>query len=97
MQGGQLQISHETFRSKPLRVHSLLVDVPLHDVWAFRLTSTHTPHTLHDFRNLWLNENLEQSSRIVRSLFWLRGALGRLFRWDETRHKYRSVEKVSRL
>lgn len=79
-----MQISPETFRKKPLRVHSFLSDVALHDVWAFHLVSTPEPHTLHDFRILWLSQDMEQSSRIVRGLFWLRGVLGRLFRWDDT-------------
>lgn len=92
-----MQIPHETFRNKPLRVHSFLADVPLHDVWAFRLAGTHEPRPLHDFRALWLSAGAEQAGPIVNALFWLRGVLGRLFRWDDAGGEPPSQSYTSRL
>ncbi len=92
-----MKISPEAFRDKPLRVHSFLADVPLHDVWVFHLTSTHEPRTLHDFRTLWINAEEEQPNPIVRALFWLRGVLGHLFRWDDAKHEHQSQSYCSQL
>ena len=43
------QVSPEEFKQLPLRVHELLADVPLHDVWVVELPWTRTGITLDGF------------------------------------------------
>jgi hypothetical protein len=44
-----LQISPAEFYALPLRVHTLLADIPLHDVWAVDLPAHSNGVTLSDF------------------------------------------------
>lgn len=77
------QISAVEFNALPLRVHTFLVDVPLHDVWAVDLPASREPVTLAEF-----NSAESQSRRSgglpspVRALFRLRFFLGRIFRLE---------------
>ena len=43
------QVSTQEFERLPLRVHSFLAGVPLHDVWAVDLPRCRTGVTLDDF------------------------------------------------
>jgi hypothetical protein len=66
-----------------LRAHSLLRDVPVHDVWRVALPDGGPSRTMKDVRHVF--EVATQSQRLslpVRSLFRLRWLAGRLFRWD---------------
>jgi hypothetical protein len=66
-----------------LRAHSLLGDVPVHDVWRVALPNGGPSRTMKDVRSVF--EIARQSRRLslaVRALFGLRWLIGRLFRWD---------------
>jgi hypothetical protein len=84
------QISAAEYGALPLRVHTLLADVPLHDVWAVDLPAHRDGVTLSEF--------LRRSSRngsdaadaemnrfppVARALFRLRFLLGRIFRLED--------------
>jgi hypothetical protein len=75
--------SHSEYERLPLHAHALLANVPLHDVWQVELPGGGADRTLLDLRELMDAERMQQSSPIVRGLFSLRRALGRLFGWDD--------------
>lgn len=87
----------ETFRQKPLRVHTLLKDVPLHDVWVIHLSGGGAGRTLHHLLPMLQLDDLRQTNNIVRGLFILRWQLGRWFRWDEKTHTLPSASYIHRL
>lgn len=92
-----MRIRREEFEQKALRVHSFLVDVPLHDVWSFHLHGGGDGRTLHDFRALWSSGSVQRASPVVRTLFKLRSALGNLFEWDDEKHVAAESSYVHRL
>ena len=47
-----VRVQPEEFRAKPLRVHTLLADAPLHDVTAFHLRGGGQGRRIADFREL---------------------------------------------
>ena len=65
----------------PLRVHSVLSDVRLHDVWALDLPRMREGITLHEFLLPGDSDSIELSPA-ARALFALRVALGKAFGWD---------------
>lgn len=66
-----------------LRAHSLLHDVPVHDVWRVALPGGGPSRTMKDVRSVFeLARKPHRLSLSVRALFGLRWFLGRLFRWD---------------
>ena len=84
------------FLELDLRCHSLLDDVPLHDVWAIPLDGGGPDRTIEDVRAVASIERA-QPNVAVRALFVLRRALGFVFRWDEDRAKWASDSYASRL
>ena len=77
------QATVQEYLHLPLRAHSLLRDVPVHDVWRVALPGGGPSRTMEDVRTVF--EHARQSQRLsppVRALFWLRWFMGRLFRWD---------------
>ena len=70
------------FEGLDLRCHALLVDVPLHDVWAIPLTGGGPDRTMQDVLAVSPFLRSEGQNPAVRGLFALRRGLGRLFRWD---------------
>jgi hypothetical protein len=72
----------EEYERIDLRAHSLLADVPLHDVWMVELSGGGPGRTIADLRSLLSVENLTSASPAVRFLFGLRAWLGRAFGWD---------------
>jgi hypothetical protein len=77
------QATVEEYLRLRLRAHSLLRDVPLHDVWRVALPGGGPSRTMADVRAVF--EVARQSHRLslpVRALFSLRWSIGRLFRWD---------------
>jgi hypothetical protein len=65
-----------------LRAHSLLADVPLHDLWLVELSGGGPGRTIVDLRALLSVESITAANDAVRFLFGLRAWLGRLFGWD---------------
>jgi hypothetical protein len=77
------QIAAQEFLAIPLRVHSFLNDVALHDVWAVDLPAVSGRATLEEFRRRTRSRNLAAKiSWPARALFGLRFFLGRIFGWD---------------
>jgi hypothetical protein len=78
------QISVAEYRAVPLRVHTLLADVPLHDVWALDLPRVREGVTLDKFqRTLSRYQSIGRLPLAARALFGLRFFLGRIFRLED--------------
>ena len=77
-----VRVNPEEYERFDLRAHSLLADVPLHDVWAVELSGGAPGRTIVDLRALLSVENLRAVNGAVRFLFGLRAWLGRVFGWD---------------
>jgi len=76
------RISSREFLDLPLRVHSFLKDVPLHDVWAINLPGGPEGTTLWSFRNRFRAESWKTIPKATKILLGLRIVLGRVFRLD---------------
>ncbi|PYL56466.1 MAG: hypothetical protein DMF31_12475, partial [Verrucomicrobia bacterium] len=75
------QVSIQEFERLPLRVHSFLAGVPLHDVWFVDLPRWRAGVTLDDFLRTASN-CLFAPSLLVRTLLDIRFFVGRFFDWD---------------
>jgi hypothetical protein len=75
------QVSKQEFERLPLRVHTFLAGVPLHDVWSIDLPRWLTGVTFDDFLRTGGNFLCVPSS-LVRKLLEIRFFVGRLFGWD---------------
>lgn len=75
------QVSIQEFDRLPLRVHTFLAEVPLHDVWFVDLPRWHAGITLDDFLRA-ANTCLFALSSIVRMLLDIRFFVGQFFGWD---------------
>lgn len=75
------QVSIQEFKQLPLRIHTFLTGVPLHDVWSVDLPRWRAGVTLNDFLHT-ADACLFSPSRFVRILLGIRLFVGRIFRWD---------------
>jgi uncharacterized protein DUF2867 len=85
------------FRELSLRCHSLLEDVPLHDVWAIPLEGGGPGRTMQEARAVLLGDRRPPLNAAARGLFKLRWALGRGFGWDRERHDSSAASYLHRL
>src|SRR6266540_1855276 len=87
------QVSTQEFERLPLRVHTFLAGVPLHDVWYVDLPRWRAGVTLDEFLRTASNGKLDTCgcskssslftrSPLVRMLLDIRLFVGRLFGWD---------------
>lgn len=83
------QISPTEFYALPLRVHTFLADVPLHDVWAVDLPTHRDGVTLSEFLRRagqdvcdTADAEIKRFPPVARALFRLRFFLGRIFRLE---------------
>ncbi len=78
------QISPTEFYALPLRVHTFLADVPLHDVWAVDLPTHRGGVTLCEFlrRASQGDAEINRFPSVARALIRLRLFLGRIFRLE---------------
>ena len=87
------QVSTQEFERLPLRVHTFLAGVPLHDVWSVDLPRWRAGVTLDDFLRTANNCTLDTCgcsnssalftpSPLVRMLLSIRFFVGRIFGWD---------------
>jgi len=83
------QISPAEFWALPLRVHTFLAGVPLHDVWAVDLPARRAGVTLSEFlrcanqgRSDAADARINRFPPVARALFRLRFFLGRIFRLE---------------
>lgn len=80
-------IDPQEFLAQPLRAHSFLRGVPLHDVWATDLPCLQEGITLREFFRRRSQQNLvTKVSWPARALFSLRIFLGKIFGWDKNQH-----------
>src|SRR5271163_5185334 len=98
------QISPAEFYATPLRVHTFLADVPLHDVWAVDLPTRRSGVTLSEFLHRASRDGSDaanaESKRFppaARALFALRFFLGRIFRIDAEPKDVSATSFCSRL
>jgi hypothetical protein len=85
------QISTQEFARLPLRVHTFLAGVPLHDVWATDLPRSRAGITLDEFLRV-AGGHLFTPSWVVRVLLNVRFFVGGLFGWDRTTSKETTTE-----
>jgi hypothetical protein len=76
------QISPTEFYALPLRVHTFLADVPLHDVWAVDLPTHRDGVTLSEFLRRASQGGIKRLPPVARALIRLRLFLGRIFRLE---------------
>ena len=79
---GAVRVAAEEYERIDLRAHSLLAEVPLHDVWAVELSGRRPGRTIVELRALLAADNLRAANAAVSFLFGLRGWLGRVLGWD---------------
>jgi hypothetical protein len=75
------QTSTREFAELPLRVHSFLAGVPLHDAWVVDLPRTRSGITLDEFLRA-AKGRRRTISPLARALMSVRFFLGRVFGWD---------------
>jgi hypothetical protein len=75
------QVSTQEFEQLPLRVHTFLAGVPLHDVWSVDLPRWQAGVTLDNFLRSG-GSCLAAPSRLVRMMLNIRFFIGRFFGWD---------------
>ena len=92
-----MRVKPVEFQQLNLRCHTLLSDVPLHDVWAIPLTGGGPGRTVREARAILFGRRRLPANVAVRGLFALRRALGRAFGWDEERHDPPDSSYVHRL
>ena len=76
------QIPPAEFYAIPLRVHTFLADVPLHDVWAVDLPTHRDGVTLSEFLRRANPGGINKLPPVARALFRLRLFLGRIIRLE---------------
>lgn len=77
-----MRIAPAEYQRIDFRAHSLLADVPLHDVWAVDLPECGSRRTIVDLRSLLSRHGVGAASGAVNFFFALRILLGRVFGWD---------------
>ena len=91
------QISSTEFSALPLRVHTFLTGIPLHDVWAVDLPRLREKITLAEFQRLGQGRSAGRLPAPARALFRLRLFLGRVFRLEEPPTNADATSFASRL
>ena len=90
-------VSPAEFNSKDLRLHELLADVPLHDVWVAHLSGGPQGMTLQDLRWLLVDGFRHNLNTAFITAASMREVLGSLFRWDDDRCESGEASFVHRL
>ena len=92
------QISSAEFHALPLRAHTFLTNVPLHDVWAVDLPRRDQDVTLAEFqRRAGPGRLIGRFPPAARALFRLRFFLGRMFRLETAPRDAVATSFASRL
>lgn len=95
--GNHVRATPAEFRALDLRVHALLSDVPLHDVWVFHLRGGADGQTLVDARSALADLRPTETNTTVAWLIGLRMAIGRVLGWDDDKHFDAAASYVRRL
>src|SRR5438105_1328273 len=91
------QIPPTEFYALPLRVHTFLADVPLHDVWAVDLPMHRDSVTLSEFLRRASQCGSNRLPQLARALIRLRLFLGRIFRLETEPKNALAASFASRL
>ena len=91
------KISPQEFLELPLRVHSFLKDVPLHDVWIVDLPGGREGITLQEFRSRSRTGGGDDIPYAAKTLLQVRFLLGRIFRLDVERPGQKSGSYIKLL
>ena len=91
------KISPREFLDLPLRVHSFLKDVPLHDVWIVDLPGGREGITLQEFRSRSRAGRGDDIPYAAKALLQIRFFLGRVFRLDKERPGQKSGSYIKLL
>lgn len=91
-----MRIDPGEFRTRPLRVHALLHDVPLEDAWAIPLSGGGAGRTIQDVRAVMV-AGRETAPTMVQALLRLRRRAGALFGWDRQRPAWNAESYADRL
>jgi Protein of unknown function (DUF2867) len=91
------KISPREFLELPLRVHSFLKDVPLHDVWIVDLPGGREGITLQEFRSRRRAGTGDDIPYAAKALLQIRFFLGRVFRLDAERPGQKSGSYIKLL
>jgi Protein of unknown function (DUF2867) len=92
-----MRVPREELRGLHLEADAVLGDVPLHDVSAVDLAGGGRGRTISDVRALLRRAAGPAANPLVRALFALRSAMGRLFGWDSARHVHLEDSYVDRV
>jgi hypothetical protein len=91
-----MRIDPSEFYARTLRVHSLLHDVPIEDIWAIPLSDGGAGRTIRDLGPIFA-AGVEAAPRVVKGLFSLRKRIGALLGWDAQRPAWGVESYASRL
>jgi hypothetical protein len=92
-----MQVDPAEFRALDLRCHSLLADVPIHDVWGIPLSGGGSERTIEDALAVSPLRRGPSPNVVVRGLFAIRRTAGQLLGWDDSRHVSADASYVHRL
>jgi hypothetical protein len=95
--GDHRPVSRAEFESKDLRLHTLLADVPLHDVWVARLRGGPRDVTMREARWLLIEGFRRNPTTAFVAVAGAREILSRMFNWDAGECHDRMVSFVHRL
>jgi len=90
------RIDPREFRERPLRVHAVLHDVPLEDVWAIRLRGGGPGRTIQDVRAAFV-AGVAAAPPLVKALFRVRSLIGAWLGWDQERPEWKTESYADRL
>ena len=80
-----MRVDHGHYKNKtPFRAHSILHDVPLHDVWAILLHTRGPQRNIQDVRRVLTAMRSDHPDSLLVFLLKTRRRLGRLFKWDSS-------------
>lgn len=89
----------DLYRKLPLRAHSLLANVPLHDLWVIDLPGGREGMTMAEVNAVvgFSGEGEMGVGPITKALFGLRGWIGRVLGWDDAPDLDEAISFTSRL
>ena len=90
------KVSAPEFEQLPLRVHTILAGIPLHDAWAIDLPHSRAGITLDEFLRA-TKDGAFKPSPLVRLLLGIRLFVGRFFDWDHEKFASAPETFASRL
>ncbi|HYE75882.1 MAG TPA: DUF2867 domain-containing protein [Blastocatellia bacterium] len=89
----------EEFKRLPLRVHGFLGDIPLRTLERIELPGGRAGMTIQEISDTvgFNGEAKMDVGPITRALFWLRGLIGRILHWDDTKELVEATSFISHL